>query len=403
MSEGINKNYGNDSDESEMDIFIIDNLYGKKYTVDISENATVKDLVKEVRGLELKCFKAKNKEYFLIRKCEKVITNSENIKKTMADLNIEQGDCLSVSVYEKAEEKDQDGLIEIKKLETEKENEQTGEAANKKIKEITVYVKDLVSEKVELKLKPEATFEDLLIELKKADGTENMEIAPYFELIFNGKVLNKMLKDKNLKQVKISDLNINDNSMLTFVVCLGDRGECNFSWADIKSVDEKDLTDGWRRKSNQKGIIIKTPGVDPLYEIGKKEQKSANTNMDNLKTENQTSMFNKQENTEKPKLPLVNINDASIKKSNKQAATQAKKKPEVTEESKSKESLISRIIRKIKSFFSWLLYKIFFRKRDPQTEKITSPQTSIKNKIQLGKNNKVVPRASNPGNNEKIL
>ena len=81
MSEGINKNYGNDSDESEMDIFIIDNLYGKKYTVDISENATVKDLVKEVRGLELKCFKAKNKEYFLIlQKSEGSSTVFQKIK-----------------------------------------------------------------------------------------------------------------------------------------------------------------------------------------------------------------------------------------------------------------------------------------------------------------------------------
>ena len=97
-------------------------------------------------------------------------------------------------------------------------------------------------------------------------------------------------------------------------------------------------------------------------------------------------MFNKQENTEKPKLPLVNINDASIKKLNKQAATQAKKKPEVTEESKSKESLISMITRKIKSFFSWL-YKIFLGKCNPSTETINNSQTPIKKDIQCRKNN----------------
>ena len=48
-----------------------------------------------------------------------------------------------------------------------------------------------------------------------------------------------------MKQVKINDLNIQDHSTLTFIGYLCSADDAYFSWANIKNVDEKDLTDGW--------------------------------------------------------------------------------------------------------------------------------------------------------------
>ena len=120
------------------------------------------------------------------------------------------------------------------------------ENQSKNIEEITVYVKDISQNGVELKLKPYATFEDLLIALKKSKCPGgSMNLTSHFDLQFEGKHLYERLKDRDLKQVKINDLNIQDHSTLTFIGYLCSTDDAYFSWANIKNVDEKDLTDGW--------------------------------------------------------------------------------------------------------------------------------------------------------------
>ena len=69
------------------------------------------------------------------------------------------------------------------------------ENQNKNTEKITVYAKDLSGKKVKLKLKPDSTFENLLIALKKSEGTGVMNSSLYFELYFEGESLSKGLKD----------------------------------------------------------------------------------------------------------------------------------------------------------------------------------------------------------------
>ena len=74
-----------------------------------------------------------------------------------------------------------------------------GEKSNKKIEEMTLYVKDLSNQKVELKLKSDSIFEDILIALKKSEGTEFIELVPHFELDFKDKSSSEKLKNRDLK------------------------------------------------------------------------------------------------------------------------------------------------------------------------------------------------------------
>ena len=122
MSEETNKSDGNGSDE--IDIFLTDSYCDKKYMTQIPKNATVKDLVKKVKDFGPECFDPKyNKKYFALVHEVTTITTSANIGKTTADLGIEDGSNIRVVPRDRLIEENQDGFIEIKKLETEKESE----------------------------------------------------------------------------------------------------------------------------------------------------------------------------------------------------------------------------------------------------------------------------------------
>ncbi len=238
------------------------------------------------------------------------------------------------------------------------------EKQNKNIEKITVYVKDLGQNKVKLKLEPDATFEDLLIALKKSEGTEIMKSVACFELFFESESLSKKLKGQDFKQIKISDLNIKDCSTLMFLGRLFSREDGLFSWADIKSADKKNLTDGWTKKPNAIEII-NIDLVDVNRVVGQKvmislnktssekhKQVNANINdLNNLKTE--SSMFREKENTVKNQ-SLLNNEEKMLKSD------------AISEKSNGR--------RSFKSFFLWI-FELFFRK--PKTP----VETEISSKI----------------------
>ena len=244
------------------------------------------------------------------------------------------------------------------------------ENQSKNIEEITVYVKDISQNGVELKLKPYATFEDLLIALKKSKCPGgSMNLTSHFDLQFEGKHLYERLKDLDLKQVKINDLNIQDHSTLTFIGYLCSADDAYFSWANIKSVDEKDLTDGWGEKPSS----IKITAIDLIdvnRVVGQKviiswdktsneKYRQVNANINNLKTEDQTSKKTKK--TDENRLSLDNAK--KILKSNA-----VREKSNGTQW----EGLILTVKQNIKYFFTWIFEKIFGESESPLETEIYS-------------------------------
>ena len=260
------------------------------------------------------------------------------------------------------------------------------EKQNKNIEKITVYVKDLGQNKVKLKLEPDATFEDLLIALKKSEGTEIMKSVACFELFFESESLSKKLKNQDFKQIKISDLNIKDCSTLIFLGRLFSREDRLFSWSDIKSADKKDLTDGWTKKPDTTEIINidlvdvnRVVGQEVMISLNKTnsakhKQVNANINdLNNLKTE--SSMFREKENTVKNQ-SLLNNEEKMLKSD------------AISEKSNGRWSF--------ESFFLWI-FELFFRKpKTPVETEISSNVLGLfpKNNLILNQKTNVTPDIS---------
>ena len=199
-----------------------------------------------------------------------------------------------------------------------------------------------------------------------------------------------------MKQIKINDLGIENNSTLMFFGHVKPEKDKLFSWADIKSVDEKDLTDEWRKKPSSTRITF-IDLIDVNRVVGQKviiswdklsdeKHKQVNTNVNNLKTENILKEKKGKEDTDESRILLDNTNE--MLKSNI-----------ISEESKSneiqEEGLILKVKQSVKSFFLRVFEAIFGKSKPPIETEINSDISGSFSENDLISNQEIntVPRA----------